>query len=380
MDAVTSAFDQFLGNATDHLISADLSRRGVTHLNVRHIQMPLKEPFETAKRRAEASDTVIVEIITDDGTTGLGAATPVQYVTEETIESVIASIENAKHILIGRPMLDFITPIPEIQEQLKDSPGARAAIEIAGLDAAGKITRKPVYRIFGGRRNKIETDVTIPVVPAIHAGELAAQAGEQGFRQFKVKVGSKDPQEDAARALAITRAVPHSCLVVDANQGFKPDEAIDFMQMLRISGVKIALFEQPVNRYDIEGLMHVKQNVDVPVFADESVCSPEDFIRIAEAGAVTGVNIKLMKSGFFGALKIAVGCRVHSLKFMLGCMLEPRIGIAAAVHLACSVQGFQHYDLDADLLLAEQGVGCFVRDGAVISPITFPGLGCLSGS
>jgi L-alanine-DL-glutamate epimerase-like enolase superfamily enzyme len=350
----------------------------IAALSAKHVKMPLKEPFETAKRRASVSDTVFVELITENGTTGLGAATPVKYVTRETIESVISAVNEAERAICSQDVRAFPRLALRLKDVLPDSPGARAAVETAIIDACGKIAGKPSYELFGGTSRTIETDITIPIVPPDHAGELAAENKSRGFRLFKVKVGSGNEEEDLARTEAISRAVPGCRLVVDANQGFSPDKAVNFISRLMGAGVNVAIFEQPVERHDLEGLAYVTRSVSVPVFADESACSVEDVLKLAEQKCVSGVNIKLMKSGIYGAMEMIAGCRANGLGSMLGCMIEPRVGITAAIHLACIFEDMCHFDLDADLLLDEEGSGGFIREGAFISPVKAPGLGCLS--
>ncbi len=352
----------------------------IATLSAKHIRMPLKETFETAKRRTDASDVVIVELTTETGIVGIGSATPVEYVTGETVDSVMASVREVETYITGMRVLLFPGIALKLSELLPDAPSARAAIEFALIDAVGKLLYRPFYQVLGGKARRIETDLTIPVVPPEHASELAASAAEKGFSTFKVKVGSKNIDEDLDRAIAISRIAPQSRLIVDANQGFEPEQAVSFARRLAEYEVNVAVYEQPVDRQDVEGLAYVTRSVHVPVFADESVLTRSDLIKLARSKAVSGVNIKLMKSGFFGAAEIAIGCRAYGLDMMLGCMIEARPGITAAVHFACVEQGISHFDLDADLLLAEQGCGGFIRNGAWIEPVKAPGLGCQSES
>ncbi len=337
--------------------------------------MPLKEPFETAKRRANVSNTVYVELVIEGGILGFGASTPLAYVTGETVQSVAADVERAAQAIVGQDVSAFLTLGARLAEALPASPSARAGVEMAIIDAAGKLAGKPSYVLLGGTSRSIETDLTIPVVPPAHAVELTRHAGALGFRRFKVKVSGTDPDQDIARAVAITEAVPGSCLIVDANQGFAPRDAVDFMERLVAWGVEVVLFEQPVDAGDIDGLVYVTERLQVPVFADESAQTPEDVIRLAERRAVRGINVKIMKSGVFGALEIARICAQYGLDLMLGCMIEPRVGIAAALQVACAASGFRHFDLDGDLLLADSGSGGFHRAGAMLRPTESSGLG-----
>src|SRR5699024_2266314 len=100
-------------------------------------------------------------------------------------------------------------------------------------------------------------------------------------------------------------------------------------------GLNIELVEQPVYAKDIKGLKFVTDNVSIPVLADESVFSLEDAINIIENRAADMVNIKLMKTGgIYNALKICNIAEVYGIECMLGCMMESKIGLTAASHLA----------------------------------------------
>lgn len=350
----------------------------ITGIKAKRQTLALKEPFETAKRRALASETVFVEISTEDGFFGLGSATPVQYVTGETVETVVSSIENAAELIIGRSISDSELIAGELERSIPFAACARAGIEIALVDALGKWKNIPSYELFGGKHCTVETDVTIPVVSAEHARELAARSAADGLKQFKVKVGTGSIDEDLARVAAIMETTPSSTLIIDANQGFTPDVAVTFAHELTSLGARVDVFEQPVERHDIDGLAYVTRNAEVPVYADESVVSPADASALIAVGAVSGINVKLMKSGFYGALKIAAICKAAGIGAMLGCMLEPRVGISAALHVACAAGNFTNFDLDADLLLAETSRDCFTRNGCRIAPVRCPGLGCQS--
>src|SRR5581483_2410943 len=115
-------------------------------------------------------------------------------------------------------------------------------------------------------------DITIPIVP--NAAELAHLAWQLGIRVFKMKVGESDVEADHARILAVREAAPEARLRIDANQAFTPDGAVAFVERLIAEGAHVELLEQPVRREDFEGLGQVAARSPVPVFADESVCTP----------------------------------------------------------------------------------------------------------
>ena len=121
---------------------------------------------------------------------------------------------------------------------------------------------------------------------------------------------------------------------------------------------------------DLEGMQYVTRHADVPVLADESVFSPADAMRIMQTGAADLVNIKLMKcGGITNALRIASAAEVYGVECMIGCMLEAKISVNAAVELACAKKIITKVDLDGPVL------GGAVFDEKNITVSDAPGMG-----
>ncbi|MBM3141356.1 MAG: dipeptide epimerase, partial [Chloroflexi bacterium] len=252
----------------------------------------------------------------------------------------------------------------ELARALPDAPEVRAGIEMALIDAIARAWGVPLYRFFGGAEDSIMTDITIPLGEAEEAGRLAAEYRERGFATIKTKVG-EDVAADLARLRAIREAHPGCALVLDANEGFTADQTLALLAALRAAGIEPALLEQPVPRDDWEGLWRVAREARVPVAADESCRSPADALRIASGRLAQVLNIKLAKSGVVGALEVAAIARAGGLGLMIGGMVETRISMGFAAHLAAGLGGFAWIDLDTPLLLAEDPVrGGYVARGA----------------
>ena len=142
-------------------------------------------------------------------------------------------------------------------------------------------------------------------------------------------------------------------------------------------GLDIEFVEQPVKGRDFEGLKYVTERSYVPVMADESVFSVEDAFKIMQMGAADLINIKLMKcGGIYNALKIASAAEVYGVECMLGCMLEAKVSVNAAVHLACAKNIITKIDLDGPVLCSEDPVlgGAVFNEKEITLPNT-PGLG-----
>lgn len=330
----------------------------ITEIRLGKISVPLRVPFKTALRSVDSVEDIICEIHTDTGEIGYGEAPPTGAVTGETTGSIIGAFKD--HIIktmVGRDVDDLENLLKDLNSCIVKNTSAKAACDMALYDLYGKLYKIPVYKMLGGSRNKIITDITISVNPPEEMARDAINAVERGYDTLKVKVGI-DPSLDVARLIAIRKAVGSDVRIrIDANQAWKPKEAVKLLNQMQERLLDIELVEQPVVAHDLEGLKYVTDHSDVPVLADESVFSAEDAMKILQMKAADLVNIKLMKcGGIYNALKIASMAELSGVECMIGCMLEAKISVNAAVHLACAKQIITKVDLDGPVLCLEDPI------------------------
>lgn len=241
----------------------------------------------------------------------------------------------------------------------------------------GQLYGIPVYKLLGRSKDSIVTDITISVNSPEEMARDAITALKRGYDTLKVKVGV-NPQLDVERLTAIRNAIgSRAKLRIDANQAWKPQEAVRILNKMQEQGLDIELVEQPVIAHDIEGLKYVTERSYVPVLADESVFSPLDAMKIIQTGAADLINIKLMKcGGITPALKIADAASIMGVECMLGCMLEAKVSVNAAVHVACARSIITKIDLDGPVLCSEDPIiGGSVFNEKDITVSKEPGLG-----
>lgn len=330
----------------------------ITDIKIGHISVPLKKPFKTALRTVNSVEDVIVKIITDTGAVGYGEAPPTGVITGDTTGSIIGAIEeHIKKHLIGMDVENFEELILKLDSSLVKNTSAKAAVDIALYDLYGQLYKAPIYKLLGGYRKEIITDITISVNDPEQMAKDALEAVALGYKTLKIKVG-KDPAIDIERMKAIRQAVGYDVqLRIDANQGWKAKEAVYALRRMEDAGLQIEFVEQPVIAHDFEGLKLVTDNVSIPVLADESVFSPMDAIKIMQMRAADLVNIKLMKAGgIHNALKICAAAEVYGVECMIGCMLEAKVAVTAAVHLAAAKSIITKIDLDGPVLCSEDPV------------------------
>ena len=345
------------------------------------LRAPLITPFKTALRTVESIKDVVVIIETDTNQRGFGEAPPTKAITGETEETILDALQGPIHdALIGKNIEDLNVIFNALDTCIPHNTSAKAAADIAIYDLYGQLFKKPVYQLFGGARDTLNTDITISVNDPETMAQDALKAQQRGFGTLKIKVGI-DPILDVDRLIAVRSAVGKNMIIrIDANQAWNHLQAIDLLTSMQQHDVNLELVEQPVKAKDLDGLKYVTDHSPIPVVADESCFSPEDARKIYIEHLADMVNIKLMKcGGLHNALKIAEYAEQDGAQCMLGCMLEAKISVNAAVHLACGKQCITKIDLDGPALCSHDPViGGSLFNGPSIQVSNVPGLGISS--
>lgn len=350
----------------------------IIDVKIEYISVPLKRPFKTALRTVNSVEDVIVKVITDSGNVGYGEAPPTAVITGDTTGAIVSAINDViKKTIIGMKIENFEELIIKLNKCMVNNTSAKAAVDIALYDLYGQLYNAPLYKLLGGYRKEITTDITISVNNPLEMAEDSLDAVRLGYKTLKIKVG-KEATLDIKRLQKVREVIGSDIkLRIDANQGWEPKEAVRILRKMEDLGLDIELVEQPVEAHDIEGLKFVTDNVYIPVMADESVFSPRDALTIMQMRAADLINIKLMKTGgIYNALKICSMAEIYGVQCMIGCMLEAKVSVTAAAHLAAAKSIITKIDLDGPVLCKEDPIigGVIFKESTIILG-DGPGLG-----
>lgn len=328
------------------------------------VAIPLIKPFKTALRTVETAESVFVKVTCDNGITGWGEAPPTVVITGDSLSSIESAIHHVlKPFLEKQNLLNYEAIFQGIGSLLVGNSSAKAAVDMALYDCLSQQCKLPLYQFLGGHKKEIETDYTVSVNGPEEMGEDAVSYVQQGFDVLKVKVGKDDISTDIERIREIRSRIGKKIKIrLDANQGWKPKEAIEAIRKMEAMDLNIELVEQPVKAWDIEGLKQVTDGVDTLIMADESVFTPKQAFEVIKTRSADLINIKLMKSGgIYQAQIINQLAEVCGMECMVGSMIETKIGISAAAHFAASKKNITRFDFDAPLMLAKEAVEGGIR-------------------
>ena len=346
------------------------------------IDVPLRRPHKFSVLEIDHQSLVLVRVRTTEGIEGIGeGVTPGgPWWGGESVETMKPVIDRyLAPITTGRDVADIQQLRAAMDEQVSENRFAKAALEIALYDAWGKSAGLPLHALLGG--------LVRPAIPvtwalgAADADEIIAEAGAKldtgQHASFKLKMGSQDPDSDVRRIEKVAAALAgRASLRIDLNAAW--DELIAARYLPRLQDAGIALVEQPLPAWNIDGMARLCQQLDMPVMADESLRNEHDALRLATTRSGDIFSLKITKSGGFtvtqriAAVAHAAGIPCHG-----GTAIESPIGTAAAAHLYCSLPAVTYgSELFGPLLMAEDLLTepLAYRDGQLHPPHE-PGLG-----
>jgi L-alanine-DL-glutamate epimerase-like enolase superfamily enzyme len=288
------------------------------------------------------ADVVVVKIHTDAGITGICETgdTSMWYMGESQ-DSMMHLINTvyAPHILIGEDPFKIEKIVAKMDKAVKLNNQSKAVIDHALHDLCGKALGVPVYNLLGGLSNE---KIPLCFVMSSDTPEVVAADGvklvKAGYKALKLKVGLRSLEEDVDLVAQLRKAVGSSVkIMVDANGGWHYNQALHTLKAMEKYDIYLA--EQPVPRWDFQGLANLRRKVNIPIFADEAAVELSDLLRLIQMEAVDGLFLKVPKAG--GMLKsqkwvsIAQGA---DLMVMCGCMINSGLGAASDIHFLAATE------------------------------------------
>ena len=213
---------------------------------------------------------------------------------------------------------------------------AKCGIDLALWDLKGKALGQPAYALLGGSFDpQILCTYTLSIDTPEKMAEQAAFRKSQGYKTLVVKIG-RDPATDLQRLALVREAVGDEVnLRLDANEAFWPEQAIGIIR--RMETYHPEFVEEPVKRWDLEGMAKVARSVGVPISSDESNTSLESVLKIIQKGAAGIINIKISKNGgLTRSKKIAALAEAAGIPCIVGGANTYEIGRQACRHFAVS--------------------------------------------
>lgn len=273
-------------------------------LEVIPVRAPLAREFQGSYYRMTHRATVVVRLITDEGIIGEAYvgdedATSVEIV--DVLKNEIAPILIGMDAMATEKCWAALYPVTfDILRDRRIGLVALAAADTAIWDAVGKALEQPLWRLWGGARDRVPMTAIggyygEPLGPI--AEEIGYYREELGLAGIKFKVGGRSPEVDAERVAAAREAAGADFTIcVDANQGYTVSEAVRLCELIK--PLDIRWFEEPVRWHnDRRGLRDVRAMGGIPIAAGQTELTPSGCRDLMEAGAIDVCNFDASWSG-----------------------------------------------------------------------------------
>jgi muconate cycloisomerase len=225
-----------------------------------------------------------------------------------------------------------------MDQAVKGHPYAKAAVDMACYDLAGKELGVPVSTLLGGRRRQgLEVAHSLGIMEIDAAVDEAEQATHEGITTIKCKTGL-DPNRDVLLIQRLRDRLGDEVRIrVDANEGYTSvQEAVEVTQQQEEYG--IFLCEQPMQ--GAKNLARVASRIDTPVMADESAWTAQDILELDTLDAAQCFSCYVTKpGGLYRAHQQAIVADAVGMYYDIGGSVETGIGNAANLQLGVSLNG-----------------------------------------
>lgn len=344
---------------------------------------PVAVPFRADEQWAFGSRrgmiSVLLEVRTDDGLTGIGEAAA--YPSADIVLAILRSIED---LVLGESPFNIEKLMRRIHvvgtwHHVKATSPAMAAIEMACWDIVGKVCGQPLVNLFGGRvRDEVEYFYYVSQSAPEKIADEARRGRAQGFRTFYLKIGSDNPDTDITRVEALRDgAGPNALLRIDANEAFAPGTAVRVFRDLE--RFRLELIEQPVSGRNLPEMAYVRSRLSTPMLANEASWTRYDQLEVIRAGAADVISVdNQMDSGLLNMKRSAGLCEIAGLPVLKHSLGELGVAVYAGTHLMASTPNFLPASQSYAALLTDDviaGTGALpYRNGCLAVP-EGPGLG-----
>lgn len=256
----------------------------------------------------------VTEVLTDQGITGIAPGMNP------------GAIATLKRLLVGQDPFDT----EALGQQMRYTNGAAsnwrevAAIEIALWDIIGKVTGQPLYKLWGAHKDKVPAYASmIQLSVPEERADMAVRLKEEGWQGMKLRLHHENMKDDIRTVELVRQAVGDDfTIMTDANQAqssgiWQPGVQWDFSRALNtareLKRLDVYWLEEPLRRYDFEGLAELNRMVDVPLAGGENNQGVQEFKWILEQGVYDIVQPEVMVTeGIQGLRAVAALALAHN--------------------------------------------------------------------
>ncbi len=306
----------------------------ITKIEATIVRIARSRALATAYGVSSDTNTVVAQVHTDDGITGIGQTVGPAPWGGDPVEVIKLQIDRyLQPALLGQDPFNIERLHQRMRSALRNANNAYTAIDFALWDIKGKALGLPVYQLLGGAvmpgalcHGFVERET--PAAMAARIEELAAD----GWTWFKTKIGFGVAEDLAWYKELQNRVDAGIRFQLDGNTGYTLGDAVTALTALEALG-GVGLFEQPV-RY-LDEMTVLAARLRTPLQADEATADPRSVYEIAQHRAAHVLHYKLHRyGGLLPAQRMSAVAEAAGLEISIAPYFD--IMAAAAAHLAAA--------------------------------------------
>jgi o-succinylbenzoate synthase len=312
----------------------------VTHIQWYPYRVPLRRHFTNAHGTLAVREGAIIEVFVEGHISGIGEIAPMPEFGGETLNEALSMLPSIAADLLDHDLQAALSYL-EVQQVARELPASVVCgLEMALLDALGKQEGCSMSTLLAPPSDEVRS--AVPVNAVIGAQniattvQLACNAVAAGIRCLKLKMGN-GMYDEVERVSAVRKAVGSEIhLRLDANEAWSFEQARTILSACE--PLTIQYVEQPLRAYDLRGMYQLRQQVSIPIAADEAVYHLESARCVL---AWEAADILIVKPQLAGGLRTAQRIIDEATGYHVPCVItstiETGVGLLGALHLAAAL-------------------------------------------
>lgn len=297
-------------------------------------QLRYTRPVRWSDIVEEAAPLVLLRLISDSGAEGVGEITVKPTWCGVTARSLVAAIEDIFVPILKKIDLNDPAKVRAALEGVPENQAAKTLIDNACWDLHAAQQGRPLWQMWNGLRDIEMSWAVTRQAPTAMATEAADMVGRYGFRTLKIK-GGQGFDTDLAGIREIRAAVGDGIrFYVDANGGYRMDQALDYAKVLADAG--IAILEDPCPLSPDMHFEKLRRDSPIPILVDFGCTSLRDASLFLERGA-QALSAKPGRFGLTHARAMQDLAPQKSCAIVAGLMGESALGTLAGLQFAATI-------------------------------------------
>jgi len=359
----------------------------VTDVDVFGLSAPLEEPFGYAQAWVDERTATLVRVTASDGTVGWGECWGPIAGNRGIVEDLLAEAVVGADPLDNERLHEDLLATGRAAFQSFVPLSAVSGLDVALWDLKGRLLDQSVATLLGGRRREsvrayatghyFRQGLDLEEQYEHVVAEAARNADRLGALKLKIGLSllGHGPDEDVELVDRVRAAVGEApTLMVDANYAY--DTATARRVGRALEGLDVAWFEEPVAPENVEGYVHLRDTLEVPVAGGECH-DPDGFDRLLAAGGLDVAQPDVCNvGGLTAARRVAAAATARGVGVVPHVWGTP-VALAASLHLIATLPGdpWLEFDGSPNPLREELSPGSFVPDDGRVAVPGGPGLG-----